>query len=83
MRRDTRWLLKAFYGLMAWQRHDERGPTRPGPEGGRIEDASARPPHPKEDGPAGGVAQGGCLDFMREYWQCAPAFLRRSVTDFR
>ena len=41
------------------------GFSTPWPDGGRIEDASARPPHLKEDIPAGEVAQCGCLDFMR------------------
>ena len=45
-RRDTRWLLKALYGLMACQRHGERDLTRPGPEGGRIVYASRIPPRP-------------------------------------
>ena len=39
------------------------GLARPRPQGGgRIEDAGARPPHPKMVFPAGGVASEGCLD---------------------
>ena len=39
-----------WYGKEGWV--GARGLARPGPEGGRIEDASARPPHPEMDCPA-------------------------------
>ena len=47
--------------------------ARPGPEGGRIEDASARPPHPEEDCAADGYLRWGAgflqdfADFCRNF----------------
>ena len=58
-RRDARWLLKALYGLMAWQRHGEQDLTRPGPEGGRIVYASRISPRPLEAWRLGGLGRLG------------------------
>ena len=39
----------------------------------RIEDASARPPHPKMAGPADGVPRASS-EFMHDFWRSPPAF---------
>ena len=51
-----------------------------------IEDASARPPHPEEDGPAGGVLEGDCWnlcsDFMRKRSDDNPRFFEVEKGNF-
>ena len=40
-----------WHAFWVWQRYAEQDPTRPGPEGGRIERAARQPPAPH--GPPG------------------------------